>query len=59
MPDLDSVIPKATDDLVVIVLQTVHPLARLAAAVDALQGMTTSPPVVLYPLKKKQICGLL
>jgi hypothetical protein len=48
--DLDGVIPKATDDFVVIVLQAVHPLAGFTAAVDALQGMATCPPVVLYPL---------
>lgn len=55
---LDSVISKATDDFVVIVLQAVHPLARLTAAVDALQSMASCPPVVFYPLERKQIDGL-
>ena len=47
VPHLDGVVPESTDDLAVVILQTVHPLAVLTPAVDPLQVVLPAPPVVL------------
>jgi len=44
--NLDRVVSQATHDLLLVVLQTVDALARLAAALNALHLTLTSPPVV-------------
>jgi len=44
--NLDCVVSEATDNLLVIVLQTVDALARFAAALNALHLALTRPPVV-------------
>ena len=44
---LDGIVPKAADDLVVIVLQAVDPFTVLGATLDPLQVVSAAPPVRL------------
>ena len=47
VPHLDRVVPEPAHDLAVVVLEAVHAFAILASAVDALQVVLPTPPVVL------------
>lgn len=49
---LDRVVPEATDNFVVIILQTVDTLTIFRAALDPLQVVSSTPPVGFYGLEK-------
>ena len=51
VPHLDGVVPQAGDNLGVVVLEAVNSFAVLASAVDSLQVVLATPPVVLNGLQ--------
>ena len=50
---LDGVVPKAADDLVVIILQAVDSFTVLRATLDPLQVVSAAPPVRLDGLERE------
>lgn len=50
---LDGIVPKATDDLVVIVLETVNPFTVFWATLNPLQVVSATPPICLNSLEKR------
>ena len=55
VPHFDGVVSQARDNLGVVILEAVHALAVLAAAVDSLEVVFPTPPVVLDGLERNII----